>query len=203
MISRLLEKAYRSNLGRIMSPVARLWSKLGQPKMIYGYVDKTTQIFRKYTRISNTVTIMCPEKLSMGDNVWVWHYSILDASEGLNIGEGCQIGAWVGIFTHSSHNAIRLYGQRFVHVPARERLGYIRGSVIIGEYTFVGAGSLIFPGVEIGKGCIVSAGTIITKNVPDYSVIQGVPGKIVGDTRQIDKDFLERHPDLKEYYFER
>jgi acetyltransferase-like isoleucine patch superfamily enzyme len=170
--------------------------------MIYGYVDKHTNLFRKYTRMSDTVVIMSPEKLSIGDNVWVWHYSILDATEGITIGTGCQIGAWVGIFTHGSQNAIRLYGSRYVDFPSSERKGYTRGAVTIGAYTFIGAGAMVFPGVNIGKGCIIAAGTIVTKDIPDYVIVQGIPGKITGDTHQLDQQLLEKNPDLNDLYFE-
>lgn len=199
----LLEYLYRSKLGRIMSVVARAISKVKQPHMIYGYIDKKTNSFRKFTRISDTAVIMSPENLSIGDYVWVWHYSVLDATEGISIGEGCQIGAWVGIFTHGSQNAIRMYGKNYVKIPGKERKGYTRGEVTIGQYTFIGAGALIFPGVKIGKGCILAAGTIVTKDVPDYSVVQGMPGKITGDTRQIDQTVLDENPDLNDFYFER
>lgn len=198
----IIERIYRSRFGRPMSSLARLLSRFKQPRMIYGYIDKKTNEFRKYTRISDTALIMRPENLSIGDNVWIWHHTILDATEGLVIGEGCQIGAWVGIFTHGSQNSIRLYGSSYVDIPAEARKGYTRGLVSIGDYTFIGAGCSVFPGVNIGKGCIIAASSLVTKDIPDYSIVQGIPGRIIGDTRKLDKELLEKYPELKEFYYE-
>ena len=91
--------------------------------MVYGYWDPGSRCFRKFVRMSSTVTIMNRSKLYVGNDVWVWHHSILDATDGIQIGEGCQIGAWVGIFTHGSENSIRLLGSRFVHIPNTEHPG--------------------------------------------------------------------------------
>lgn len=183
---RMLERLYRSPLGRAMSMVANMVARLHRPFMVYGYYDLASRTFRKYTRMSSTATIMNKRALAVGDHVWVWHYSILDATEGLIIEEGCQIGAWVGIFTHGSENAIRLLGKQFVHIPNTERKGYTRGSVQIGAYTFVGAGSVILPGVTIGKGCLIGTGSLVAKDIPDFSIVVGQPGKVVGSTIEMD-----------------
>jgi len=78
--------------------------KYKAPRMVWGYKDSTGE-WRKRTRISDTVFFYHPERITIADNVFVWHYSIIDGTGGLKIGEGSQIGAWVGIFTHSSHIA--------------------------------------------------------------------------------------------------
>jgi acetyltransferase-like isoleucine patch superfamily enzyme len=57
--------------------------------------------------------------------------------------------------------------------------------VKIGYGTFVGVNGLIMPGVEIGKCCIIGAGAVVTKNVPDYSVVGGNPAQVIGDVRKL------------------
>ena len=198
---RILERLYRSSFGRCMSFVASILAKLHKPFMVYGFVDPETKTFRKYTRLSSTVTIMNQNKLCIGDYAWVWHYSILDATEGISIGEGCQIGAWVGIFTHGSENSIRLLGRQFVHVGNSERPGYTRGKVEIGPYSFVGAGSVILPGTKIGKGCLIAAGAFVSGNVPDYSVVVGNPGVVKARTVDRDRRFF-RVKDFSETYYD-
>jgi len=197
---RLLECAYRSPLGRVMSGLAHAYAKLHRPFMVYGYYDHKCRCFRKYTRMSSTVAIMSRRNLSVGDHVWVWHHSILDATEGLVIEEGCQIGAWVGIFTHGSEASIRLLGQHFIKIHNRERRGYTRGSITIGAYTFVGAGSAILPGVRIGRGCLIGTGTLVTKNVPDYSIVVGRPGHVKGSTIDLDSRYFAEHDFSETYY---
>jgi acetyltransferase-like isoleucine patch superfamily enzyme len=185
-----------------MSVVGNLLARFHKPFMVYGYFDHESKRFQKYTRISSTATIMNRKALNLGDHVWVWHHTILDATEGLMIGEGTQIGAWVGIFTHGSEKAIRLLGNEFVHIDNEQRIGYTRGSVKIGSYTFVGAKSVILPGVEIGKGCLIGTGTLVTKDVPDYSIVVGSPGKIIGSTMDLDREFISEYEELHKTYYD-
>lgn len=51
--------------------------------------------------------------------------------------------------------------------------------VKIGEETFIGTGAKILAGVTIGKHCVIGANCVVTKDIPDYSVVAGVPGKII------------------------
>ena len=147
--------------------------------------------FRKYTRVSSSALITNKENVEIGENVWVWHYSIIDGSHGVKIGNNCQIGAWVGIFSHSSHIAIRLYGgDSYIKTPMESRIGYVRDAVEIGDHTFVGAKATIMPGVRIGRGCLIGAGALVNKSAPDFSVIVGNPGVIKGSTLNLDNEYF-------------
>ena len=66
------------------------------------------------------------------------------------------------------------------------------GKLKIGNNTFVGARAIIMPGVHIGNNCIVAAGSVVTKSVPDNSIIGGNPAKIIGDTNA----YIEKHKTL-------
>jgi acetyltransferase-like isoleucine patch superfamily enzyme len=171
-----------------------------QPLMLYGYVDPKSRNFRKFTRISSTCTIVGRSGLSISDHVWVWHHSILDASGGLEIGEGCQIGANVGIFTHSSNNSIRLCGRQFVQIPAKDRLGYIRGPVSIGDFTFIATGAIVLPGVRIGKGCVIGPNCVIAKDIGDHSVVANGATRVVGSTVDSDRAAAATGLVGKQYY---
>jgi len=170
-----------------------------RPVMIGGYRNSDGS-FRKQVRVGSTTTIVRPENLFMQDHVFIGQYNFLDASNKLSIGEGCQITNYVSILTHSSHISIRLYGRQYVHVPESEKLGYKRGAVEIGDYTFIGPHVVIMPGSNIGKGCIISAFSYVDGNFPDFSVIAGQPAQVIKDTRSLDEPFLEKHPDLKQHY---
>ena len=196
----ILELLYKTGLGRLLSKVVRIFAVLHRPFMVYGFVDPDTKAFRKWTRMGSTVTIMNRARLTVGDHVWVSHYSILDATEGLCIGEGCQIGAWVGIFTHGSENAIRLLGRKFIDTPNAERAGYTRGKVSIGAYTYIGARSIVLPGVQIGKGCLIGAGSIVNKNIPDFSIITENSGIKQARTVDLDRRFFKTRDYSETYY---
>jgi sugar O-acyltransferase (sialic acid O-acetyltransferase NeuD family) len=55
----------------------------------------------------------------------------------------------------------------------------ISGNVKIGNGTLIGSNSIVLPNLIIGKNCKIGAGTVVTKNIPDYSVVVGVPGEII------------------------
>jgi acetyltransferase-like isoleucine patch superfamily enzyme len=197
----MLRRIYLSPIGIFISIILNLLGALRRPFMVYGYWDRPSRKFHKNTRISSSAVISDKALVSISDNVWIWHHTIVDGSNGVTIEEGCQVGAWVGIFSHGSHIAIRLYGKDYINVPREARKGYTRGSVHLGPYCFIGAGALIMPGVVLGKGCLVSAGAMVTKSAPDYSILRGSPAQIVGDVRDLDRKFL-KDPDVRKSYFD-
>jgi acetyltransferase-like isoleucine patch superfamily enzyme len=168
-----------------------------RPHMISGYRSKDGNKLR-LTRVSNTTYIDSPEKLDIADNVFIGHFNFIDASNGLKIGEGCQITNYISILTHSSHISIRLYGKEYSNHS--DLKGYLKGSVEIDKYTFVGPHSVIMPGSKIGKGCLVSAFSFVEGDFPDFSIIKGNPAVVVGDTRKMDEPLLKQFPELREYY---
>lgn len=198
-----LVKLYLSFIGRYFSYLLRVIGSINTPFMIYGYYNSIRNIFFYKTRISNTVKILNKKYADIEDGVWIWHHSIIDATAGIKIHEGVQIGAWVGLFTHSSHNAIRLNGSLYFEQIVSERIGYVAEPIEIGAYTFIGASSIILPGVNLGKGCIVSAGSVVNKSFPDFSIISGNPAVLVGDTSKIDKFYLKNSSTKGSYYLNR
>ncbi|MBK9399409.1 MAG: acyltransferase [Bacteroidetes bacterium] len=181
--------------------IIRKLSSWIRPVMIGGYKNSDGS-FRKQVRMGSSTTIIRPEKLDLQDHVFIGQYNFLDASNELHIGEGCQITNYVSILTHSSHISIRLYGRSYVDVPETEKLGYKRGAVTIGDYTFIGPHVVIMPGSRIGKGCIISAFSYVDGDFPDFSVIAGQPAQVIKDTRSMDESFLNDHPELMQNYKE-
>ena len=163
------------------------WAQQGSaPRMVHGYNDLPSRTRRPRTRVSSTAVLYNPESIAIADNVFVWHYTILDGTGGLEIGEGTQIGAWVGIFTHSSHLAIRYHGDSYIETPTPVKQHYVRRPVKVGRFCFVAARSLILPGVTVGDGALIAAGSIVERDVPDYAIMKGTPAVQVGDTRTMD-----------------
>lgn len=192
---------YYSFLGYIISFVQHCLSIFHRPLMVYGYYNRVTNKFLRNVRISSTVDIVDKKQFDVGDNVWINHYTRIDASTGVKIGEGCQIGSSVGIFSHSSHNAIRLMGINYMRVSKENRVGYINMATEIGKYTFVGSGSYIMAGVKIGKGCVIGTNSVVTKDLPDFSIAVGSPARVIGCTLDVDKKYFD-DPMVQECYFE-
>lgn len=55
----------------------------------------------------------------------------------------------------------------------------IFGKIVVKEWAYIGAKSMIMPGVTIGKGSLVAAGSVVTRSVPDYVVVAGVPARVM------------------------
>lgn len=185
--------------------MASLWQKLKfrlsaliGPRMVYGYRG-SDGILLPRTRVSNMTRIEAPQSLRIGDNVWIGHFNFIDASGGLTIGSGCQITNYVSVLTHSSHIAIRLYGDAYHQTS--NHVGYHKLASSLGAYTFVGAHSLLEPGVHIGRGTLVAAYSHVKAgDYPDFSILAGNPAQVVGDTRDKDAPWLDAHPELRHHY---
>ena len=67
-----------------------------------------------------------------------------------------------------------------VHIAPGVAMG---SSIIIGNSAIIGIGASLSTGIEVGKNCIISVGTSVTESIPNNSIIEGVPGKIVGKAR--------------------
>jgi len=121
----------------------------------------------KGCRIRENAKIIAPEKLTLGEYVWIGEGAILDAQGGLTIGDHTQIGLTVMIWSHSSHRQAR-----------RGETAHTRSSIVyrptkIGARCFIGGPSVIAPGVTIGDEVIVSPMTFVDSDVPDRAVIGG------------------------------
>jgi acetyltransferase-like isoleucine patch superfamily enzyme len=177
-----------------MKPVsrflARRWLALAAPRMVYG-MRSGDGTFRPHSRVSTHTYIESPEHLALGDHVFIGHFNFIDASGGLTIGDGCQVTNHVSVLTHSSHVALRLERERYW--GHRAPSGMQRAATAIGEWTFVGPHSVIAPGSRLGRGVLVRAYTFVADEVPDFAVLEGRPARVVGDTRDLDRAWIEHN----------
>lgn len=103
---------------------------------------------------------------------------------GATVHTEAQIGKHCIINTNSSvDHECRILD--FVHVSPNVALA---GDVTVGEGTHIGIGACVIQGVRIGKWCTIGAGAVIIRDVPDYAVVVGNPGRIIRSTT----DFTER-----------
>lgn len=137
--------------------------------------------------------------ITLGDDVTIGRcasirpssYYGIDLGEGLSIGSGSAIGAhaWIGAsgFVEIGRNV--LCGPRVsilpenhvfddVHRPIKEQ-GVVRDGVVIEDDCWIGANVSILAGVRIGRGSIVAAGAVVTKNVLPGCIVGGVPARIL------------------------
>lgn len=136
---------------------------IGNNKIRKRISDKLSNPFEitihPFTSISKTSSIdegtVVMSGVSINADVKIGKHAIINTNA--SIDHDCSIGD----FAHVSPNAC------------------LSGCVSLGEGTHVGAGAVVIPEVSIGKWAVIGAGAVITKDVPDYAVVVGNPGKII------------------------
>lgn len=126
----------------------------------------------KNLKISSNVNIFSPETLSVGNNVYIGFNTYLGAGE-IILEDEVVIGPFGSITAgnHMFRNGSVIGG------------GYKYGKVIIGKGSWIGAHVCLTADVRIGRGCLIAAGAVVTKNVPDYTVAGGIPAKYIKDNK--------------------
>lgn len=145
-----------------------------------------------------------PNGITIGDNTFIMHHTMLHVfnfrglpKAGISIGENCFLG---------EYNVIR--GQGGVHIgnevytgpmvqmvavnhvyqdanrPIREQ-GITAQGIVIEDDVWIGANATIVDGVKVGKGSIIGAGSVVTRDIPPYSIAVGSPAKPVKDRREL------------------
>lgn len=188
-------------LKKIKGKIRYLFLRSIRPEIIGGH-KKSKIKYTQNTGISNLTHISnSNDNLQIGENVFIGHFNYIDGFNAkITIAKNVQITNYINILTHSSHHSIRMTDHALLLKDSYDELQNI-GEVFIGEFSYIGPHSVIMPNTKIGKGCIISAYSYLKGDYPDFSIIRGIPAKVIGDTRTIDNQFLEKYPDLKESYY--
>ena len=113
--------------------------------------------------------------LTIGSNV-VCNYNVhIGCINKVIIGDYVLMGSNILITDHQ-HGFIN---ETDIIIPPVKRRLYSSGPVIIEDNVWIGENVSIMPNVTIGKGCIIGANSVVTKNFPAYSVIGGIPAKVI------------------------
>lgn len=109
--------------------------------------------------------------IQVGAHVWIGPHTVLEGINGtITIGDFVSINSGVMIFTHDSTQYYLSGGKNPV----------VKGDVTIGSNTVVGSMSMVGYGVSIGHHCVVGAGSLVSKDVPDYAIVAGTPAAVIG-----------------------
>lgn len=129
--------------------------------------------------IEDKITYICPDV----------YFDSADYSA-ITIKTGVTISREVLFLTHdySVHKAMINVGWS---TPSGKVAHFIK-PIYIGEDSFIGARVSLLPGTEIGKNCIIGAGSVVKGKIPDNSIVIGNPAKIIADTREWAKQKIEQ-----------
>jgi len=108
--------------------------------------------------------------LRIGEDTIIGSNAFLDGRGSLIIGSHVDIASEIMIY-NSEHD---LESEDF---RARTE------TVEIGDFCFIGPRAIILPGVKIGKGAVVAAGAVVTRDVPEFAIVGGVPAKVIGERK--------------------
>ena len=136
-------------------------------KIRHLYLKNILQI-----KISNSASIhmgcfFTGNKISVGDNSVINRNCYLDGREGIQIGANISISPECYILSLS-------------HQVNDEHFSTIGKKVVIEDYCWVGVRGIVLPGVHLSKGCVVGAGSVVTKSFKENQIIAGSPAKIIG-----------------------
>lgn len=105
-------------------------------------------------------------RLKIGENTSIGRETYLDARGELIIGKNVSISPNVKIITAT-------------HELDSKFFKYIKKKIIINDYVWIGTGAIILPGVKIGKGAVIGAGSVVRKDIDEYDIVIGNPAKVI------------------------
>ena len=150
-----------------------------QSKLLFKF-NHTEPMTEEYLKLLNELldgnigensTITTPfagaafDKMNLGNNVFINSNCLAMARGGITIEDDGMLAGNVQLLSNN-HDEY-------------ERQVLLCDEIVIKKGAWIGAGASILPGVTVGKYAIVGAGAIVTKDVPDYSVVVGIPAKVV------------------------
>ncbi|MDP5240571.1 DapH/DapD/GlmU-related protein [Uliginosibacterium sp. 31-16] len=147
------------------------------PSLILGLFRR---LFRRLSGRDPLATLV-RRGLVVGRNFYMQDGCVIDACHcwHITIGDDVTLGPNVTILAHDA--------------STKRALGYVRlGKVAIGHRVFIGADSIVLPGVKIGSDVIIGAGSVVTADIPAGSLAAGNPARVLGTTA----DYLARQQAL-------
>lgn len=166
--------------------------------LVYTFINsRRFRNWGEHSRLSSPAIISCPETIEIGNNVRINEHAWLnvkntreDGRSTLIIGNGTYIGRFVHInasYDVVIENDVLIADSVFIsddehiftntNIPIIKQGNKFGGSVLLCTGCWIGHGVVILPGVKIGRNSVVGANSVVTRDIPDYSVYAGVPAK--------------------------
>ncbi|MGA7129190.1 MAG: acyltransferase [Chthoniobacterales bacterium] len=143
-------------------------ANLPSARLRHLFYRKVMQIeIGRNAHILSGLWLDCRRHLKIGENTVINQRCHLDARGGITIGANVSL----------SPEVLIVAGYHDIHAP--DCVGRVF-PVEIGDLVFIGSRALIFAGVKIGRGAVIGAGAVVTKDVEEFSIVAGVPARPIG-----------------------
>jgi carbonic anhydrase/acetyltransferase-like protein (isoleucine patch superfamily) len=124
----------------------------------------------------------------IGEGTWIGAFTLVDGLGGLKIGKSCNISSGAQVLSHSTVRRC-VTGRKYPEIDRRP--------TEVGDCVFVGANAVVQMGAKIGSHSIIAAGAVVLEDteIPPYSLVAGVPARIVRDIRDEVENWSRPNPD--------
>ncbi len=146
---------------------------VGEDVKIYSFVNLYECSIGSYSRVGAFVEIQ--KGVVIGERCKISTHSFL--CEGVTLEDAVFVGHGVMFTNDRCPRACNPDGS------VKRADDYALEKTLVKEGASIGSGAIILPGITLGKSCLIGAGAVVTKNVPDYAIVKGNPAKIMGDVR--------------------
>jgi len=146
--------------------------------------------------IHETVQIHDHQNISIEDNVVIQVGVVMQPGRKrkITIDKNTSLGPYTVVMGHVIIGKFNMIGPHVVFTGGTHRITNLKksmrsggssfkGGIVLEDDVFIGANATILDGVKIGRGAVVGAGSVVTKNVDSYSIVAGVPAKKIKDRR--------------------
>jgi acetyltransferase-like isoleucine patch superfamily enzyme len=126
-------------------------------------------------------TMLLPSggSIKIGSRTSLNQYVVINGQGGVSIGDNVLIAAFTSIFA-ANHVIER------TDIPIREQGMQTKGGIIIEDDVWIGTHCVILDGVTIGHGSVIAAGAVVNKDISPFSIVGGVPGRVIGSRKSGD-----------------
>lgn len=186
--------------GRPITHDGALWSEIaviGDGVVCYGEANLVNDSSRErlvvgdFCHLRGEILVLAPGKIEIGHHCFIGPGSRIWCRNGIRIGAHVLISHLVDIHDSNSHSmdwrSRRAEGRALFEFDATLQSVDIRADqVVIEDDAWIGFKSSVLKGVTIGRGAIIAAGSVVTKDVPPFTLVAGNPAKVIRELSEQD-----------------
>lgn len=161
-------------LYRICNCLQRAWNKLVVSPIKKGAMEKCG----KNVKLGRGLRLYGAENLNLGDNIGIGENAVFMCTRAkIKIGNDVMFGPGVTCITGG--HRMDIVGRTMISITNDEKRPEDDKGIVFEGDNWVGANATILKGVTVGQGSVVAAGAVVVKDVPPFSIVGGVPAKVI------------------------